>query len=139
MPPKKKTVATKAAGPASQKNSKDLPPTAGYLISCDVPTKQYILYLNELKPVDKKFVLEDLDATHLLVRKKARDEIERKVEAWMDENVFSGKRGRLDLILCDCLGTMLILPCGSQPSKGLARISTLHDFMALLFYRRAFH
>lgn len=25
------------------------------------------------------------DATHLLVKKKARDEIERKVEAWMDE------------------------------------------------------
>ena len=28
------------------------------------------------------------DATHLLVKKKARDEIERKVEAWMDEVSF---------------------------------------------------
>ena len=50
-----------------------------------VPTKQYIKYLNELKPVDKKFIIEDLDSTHLLVKKKARDEISRKVEAWMDE------------------------------------------------------
>jgi len=79
----------KASSPSGQKKAKDIPPCAGYLISCDVPTKQYIQYLNELKPVDKKFILEDLDATNLLVKKKARDEIERKVDAWMDENVFS--------------------------------------------------
>ena len=93
MGPKKKSLpsSTKAtsSSPDNQKKSKDLPPPAGYLIACDVPTKQYIQYLNELKPVDKKFILEDLDATHLLVKKKAREEIERKVESWMDENVFS--------------------------------------------------
>ena len=33
--------------------------------------------------------MEDLDSTHLLLKKKAREEIERKVTAWMDENVFS--------------------------------------------------
>jgi TFIIH basal transcription factor complex TTD-A subunit len=96
MPPKKKITPTKAIPHASARNSKDLPPLAGYLITCDVPTKQYILYLNELKPVDKKFVLEDLDATHLLVKKKVREEIEGKVEAWMDENVFSGKQNNLE-------------------------------------------
>ena len=31
------------------------------------------------------FISVHRDATHLLVKKKARDEIERKVEAWMDE------------------------------------------------------
>lgn len=91
MGPKRKQTspASKGAGTSPSKKNKDIPPCAGYLISCDVPTKQYIQYLNELKPVDKKFVLEDLDATHLLVKRKARDEIERKVAAWMDENVFS--------------------------------------------------
>lgn len=93
MGPKKKNSPSSthvpSASPTGQKKAKDLPPSAGYLIACDVPTKQYIQYLNELKPVDKKFILEDLDATHLLVKKKARDEIEKKVEAWMDENVFS--------------------------------------------------
>lgn len=88
-PKKKNTQASKAVSGSAQKKQKDLPPSAGYLISCDVPTKQYIQYLNHLKPVDKKFVIEDLDATHLLVKNKAREEIERKVEAWMDENVFS--------------------------------------------------
>jgi TFIIH basal transcription factor complex TTD-A subunit len=92
MGPKKKSDKKSSSSPTakassgnSPKKQKDLPPCAGYLISCDVPTKQYIQYLNELKPVDKKFILEDLDSTHLLVKKKAREEIERKVEAWMDE------------------------------------------------------
>jgi TFIIH basal transcription factor complex TTD-A subunit len=67
---------------------RDIVPT-GFLISCDIPTKQFILYLNELKPVDKKFLLQDLDATHLLVKHTARDEITRRVEEWLDENVFS--------------------------------------------------
>mmetsp|Transcript_135319 Transcript_135319/g.201251 ORF Transcript_135319/g.201251 Transcript_135319/m.201251 type:complete len:104 (-) Transcript_135319:171-482(-) len=91
MGPKKAKSDKKAAAKATHKDKKqkDLPPCAGYLISCDVPTKQYIQYLNELKPVDKKFILEDMDSTHLLVKRSARDEIERKVEAWMDENVFS--------------------------------------------------
>jgi hypothetical protein len=70
-------------------NDDDLPPSAGYLVSCDVPTKQFIQHLNDLKPVDKKFILQDLDATHLLVELKARDEIRRKVEEWEDCNVFS--------------------------------------------------
>jgi len=91
MGPKKKS--DKKASPASKggspQNQKDFPPSSGYLITCDVPTKQYIQYLNELKPVDKKFIIEDLDSTHLLVKKKAKEEIERKVEKWMDENVFS--------------------------------------------------
>jgi len=47
------------------------------------------LHLNEAKPVEKKFVLQDLDATHLLIKSKAREEILSKVERWMDENVFS--------------------------------------------------
>lgn len=74
---------------ASVAATEGLPPPAGYLVSCDIPTKQFIQYLNELKPVDKKFIIQDLDATHLLVKKKSKEEIERKVEEWLDENVFS--------------------------------------------------
>jgi hypothetical protein len=66
-----------------------MPPAAGYLISCDIPTKQFIQYLNSNKTMEKKFILEDLDAEHLLVKQTARAEIEREVERWMDENVFS--------------------------------------------------
>ena len=60
-------------------------PSAGYLLNCDAPTKQYIKSLNETKTNDKKFIIEDLDPTHLLVRERAREEIFRKVEEWMDK------------------------------------------------------
>lgn len=71
-----------------EKGKNKIKPT-GYLISCDVPTKQFIQHLNDIKPVDKKFIIEELDSTHLLVKEKARAEIMRKVEEWMDSNVFS--------------------------------------------------
>lgn len=63
--------------------------SAGYLITCDVPTRQFITYLNKKKTTDKKFIIEELDATHLLVKKSARGEIDAAVEKWMDDNVFS--------------------------------------------------
>ena len=63
----------------------DVPASAGYLISCDVPTKQYIQHLNDVKTKDKQFIIEDLDAEHLLVKAKARVEIEAEVERWMDD------------------------------------------------------
>ena len=78
-PPKKQ--------PGAEQHGDDLP-AANYLISCDVPTKQYILYLNELEPTGKKFVVADLDATHLLVKPRAKKEIEPKIEKWQRENVY---------------------------------------------------
>lgn len=75
------------AAPNTKKD--DLPSPLGYLITCDAPIKQYIQHLNELKPVDKRFILEDLDATHLLVSHKVKEEILRKVEEFQDSNVFS--------------------------------------------------
>ena len=47
--------------------------------------KQFIIHLNEQKIADKKFIIEDLDATHLLIKGEVKDEITRKVEEWMDE------------------------------------------------------
>ena len=47
--------------------------------------KQFIIHLNDKKIAGKKFIIEDLDATHLLIKGEAREEIKRKVEEWMDE------------------------------------------------------
>jgi Transcription factor TFIIH complex subunit Tfb5 len=84
------TGARKSAAQSSSTADSNLP-TPAYLISCDVPTKQYILYLNEqiLGGPDKKFILQDLDATHLLIKPSARAEIDRKLDIWFDENIFS--------------------------------------------------
>ena len=67
--------------------------------------KQFIIHLNDKKSADKKFILEDLDARHLLIKGDVRDEITRKVDEWMDEvstkyNIgYSIGRGCLVLIL----------------------------------------
>ena len=85
---KKSTNSSTSSGKNNSGNSTSsssvLPPSSGYLITCDVPTKQFIKHLNGTKTVDKQFILEDLDATHLLIMEKAKHEILEKVEAWMD-------------------------------------------------------
>lgn len=70
-------------------NSKGgLKPT-GYILECDAPVKQFVMYNDSTRHDDKKWVIADLDETHLLVNRKYRNEIERKVDDWMDGNVFS--------------------------------------------------
>ncbi len=60
------------------------PKNAGYLLTCDPPTKHFVMHLNDQKKSDKKFIIEDLDATHLLIRGEAKDEITKRVDEWMD-------------------------------------------------------
>jgi DNA helicase TIP49 (TBP-interacting protein) len=79
----KKKADSSTAGSVSTTSSKAL--SSGYLLTCDPPAKQFILHLNDAKIADKKFILEDLDATHLLIKGEVREEITRKVEEWMDE------------------------------------------------------
>mmetsp|Transcript_8198 Transcript_8198/g.11047 ORF Transcript_8198/g.11047 Transcript_8198/m.11047 type:complete len:118 (+) Transcript_8198:60-413(+) len=82
LPSKKSAAATNAAVTTTL-------PSSGFLLTCDPPVKQFIRHMNETRSADKKFIIEDLDATHLLIDGKARKEILRKVEEWMDDNVFS--------------------------------------------------
>jgi len=56
-----------------------------YSISFSLPVKQFIIHLNDKKVADKKFIIEDLDSRHLLIKGEVKDEIERKVAEWMDE------------------------------------------------------
>lgn len=84
---KSPSASTSTSRVQSPQTSANLP-SAGLLLTCDPPTKQYIKRLDDLKTNDKKFIIEDLDETHLLVKVKARDEILRKVEDWMNEVRF---------------------------------------------------
>ena len=56
--------------------------TSGFLLSCDSSLKQYILHINdELQStqLQPSFVVQDLDATHLLVKKEAVPFIQSKI------------------------------------------------------------
>jgi hypothetical protein len=89
-PSNSRPASTTPSNTNSTNNNHQAPQAAGYLVTCDVPTKRFIQQLNESKKqVNAKFILEDLDATHLLVKSKAREEIMRAVESWQNSNVFS--------------------------------------------------
>merc|ERR1711862_870833 len=85
----KKSESTTAS--ISSNSSSTALPSSGFLLTCDPPAKQFIKRLDDKKSIEKKFILQDLDATHLLIVNdlKVREEILREVEEWMDENVFS--------------------------------------------------
>lgn len=76
-------------GKRASSSGEDLPQSVGFLVRCDPPIKQYIQHLNELASADRKFIIEDLDARHLLIKHKNKDEVMRKVATFQDNNVFS--------------------------------------------------
>ncbi|GBG91092.1 hypothetical protein CBR_g51826 [Chara braunii] len=60
----------------------------GVIIECDIPMKQYILRMNSEMPNSQKFVLRDLDDTHLFVQANMVTLIKRKVEEFMESNTY---------------------------------------------------
>jgi len=99
MPPKRKKPKTTAPAPAPTRKTKkstvaEASRSDGHLVSCDIPTKQFIVYQNERLTVDKRFILQDLDATHLLVKSSAVPEVQRAMEKFFDDNCYQNM-GRL--------------------------------------------
>jgi hypothetical protein len=78
-----------ATGSSSAAGATAKPPPAGWIVSCDIPLKQYIIKLNDDKSADKKFILEELDDMHILIDGRVREELMQKTDDFMDENVWS--------------------------------------------------
>jgi hypothetical protein len=98
---KKSSSPPAAAIATGATTASDLPPSSGFLLKCDIPTKMFIQNLDDLKTVDKKFIIQNLDSYHLLVKHSAREEIERKVEEWMDEVRIMSIYDIVMMMLCD--------------------------------------
>ena len=64
----------------------------GTLITCDESVKRYIQSVNDQFPPENKFVVADLDDTHLLVQPERVDFVFKKVREWMDDNHFVAPR-----------------------------------------------
>jgi len=61
----------------------------GVLVKCDPAMKQYLLHLDETNALGKKFILQDLDETHLFVSEEFIPQIQDKIDELMDANSFS--------------------------------------------------
>ncbi|KAL9961457.1 hypothetical protein ACROYT_G030399 [Oculina patagonica] len=63
--------------------------TKGVLVECDPAVKQFLLHLDEKIILGKKFVIEDLDETHLFVSAEIVPILQEKVWEIMDNNSFN--------------------------------------------------
>ena len=58
------------------------------MLSSDIPSKEYILHLNEQKSKNDKFLLEELDDTHLFVKAVAVEDIHKKLKEFQEQNTY---------------------------------------------------
>lgn len=63
------------------------------LLTCDAALKQLLLSLEESRPNNARFVIEDLDETHLLVDSSMVDEIRALLQEELDKNSWSLQEG----------------------------------------------
>ncbi|XP_069811070.1 general transcription factor IIH subunit 5 [Dendropsophus ebraccatus] len=60
----------------------------GVLIECDPAMKQFLLYLDETNALGTKFIIQDLDETHVFVLAELVSVLQDKVGELMDQNSF---------------------------------------------------
>ncbi|XP_064449227.1 general transcription factor IIH subunit 5-like [Mirounga angustirostris] len=60
----------------------------GVLIECDPAMKQFLLYLDELNALGKKFIIQDIDDTHVFVIAELVNVLQERVGELMDQNAF---------------------------------------------------
>lgn len=61
----------------------------GVLIECDPAMKQFLLYLDESNALGKKFIIQDIDDTHVFVIAELVNVLQERVGELMDQNAFS--------------------------------------------------
>lgn len=64
----------------------------GYLLTCDVPLKEYIHALNEAQPPAERFVVEEVDDTHVVITLQSVELVRQKVKEWQDSVHFEPKK-----------------------------------------------
>ncbi|XP_018422693.1 PREDICTED: general transcription factor IIH subunit 5 [Nanorana parkeri] len=60
----------------------------GVLVECDPAMKQFLLYLDETNALGSKFIIQDLDDTHVFILAELVTILQEKVGELMDQNSF---------------------------------------------------
>jgi TFIIH basal transcription factor complex TTD-A subunit len=64
----------------------------GSLITCDPAMKQFLLHLDEKLALGKKFIIQDLDDTHLFVSSDIVEILRNRVDDLMDQISYTEKQ-----------------------------------------------
>ncbi|XP_077863502.1 general transcription factor IIH subunit 5-like [Saccoglossus kowalevskii] len=60
----------------------------GVLVECDPVMKQFLLHLDESNVLGKKFIIQELDETHLFISADIVDILQDKIDELMDQNAY---------------------------------------------------
>lgn len=58
-------------------------------MECDPAMKQFLLYLDETNTLGKKFIIQDLDETHLFIDSSILETLQNRIDELMDKHHFS--------------------------------------------------
>lgn len=59
----------------------------GLLVTCDIPVKEFLLWLDEQQT--EKFIITDLDETHLFVKESSLPFLQAELNKLYEENQYS--------------------------------------------------
>lgn len=62
--------------------------TKGVLVECDPAMKQFLLHLDETRALGVKFIIQDLDETHLFISSDIITTLQARVDDLMDQMSF---------------------------------------------------
>lgn len=57
----------------------------GVLVECDAQMKQFLLHLDETEALGTKFIIQDLDPTHIFVSHDIIETLKAKIDDLMDQ------------------------------------------------------
>ncbi|XP_044738120.1 general transcription factor IIH subunit 5 [Chrysoperla carnea] len=60
----------------------------GVLVQCDQAMKQFLLHLDETLKLGKRFIIQDLDETHLFIAAEVIETLQAKIDDLMDQISF---------------------------------------------------
>ncbi|KAI5712950.1 general transcription factor IIH subunit 5 [Diaphorina citri] len=60
----------------------------GVLIECDKPMKQFLLHLDETNTLGRRFIIQDLDETHLFISSDVIELLMTRVDDLLDQISF---------------------------------------------------
>ncbi|XP_017777570.1 PREDICTED: general transcription factor IIH subunit 5 [Nicrophorus vespilloides] len=60
----------------------------GILVKCDPAMKQFLLHLDETIKLGRKFIIQDLDESHLFISSDILDTLQAKIDDLMDQISF---------------------------------------------------
>ncbi len=59
--------------------------TRGVLVECDPAMKQFLLFLDEKLKLGSRFIIQDLDETHLFISVDVVEQLKAQIDGFMDQ------------------------------------------------------